>query len=109
MLTGAILFMAISNLSFQNMYAASGGASNNINFGGQQQQYHPVSDENANIFASSSVGGVNSGNAGFNRVNGVSKTEGAAGLVDRLDRMDSGILKPQAQDEYRANHLDLYA
>ena len=35
--------------------------------------------------------------------------EGAEGLVGRLDRMDANILKPQHQDEYRANKLDLYA
>ncbi len=102
--------MAISDLSFRNMYAASGGASNNISFGGQsQQQYRPVSDENSNIFATASVNGINGSNASIDRVNGVSKTEGATGLVDRLDRMDAGTLKPQAQDEYRANNLDLYA
>lgn len=110
MLTGDMYYMAISNLNFLNMYAA-GASSGNVSFGsGQQNQgFNPVENEEKNLFASSSVGGIKEGpsTSGTNPVGAASQS--SMGLVDRLDRLDAGTLKPEHQDEFRANKLDLYA
>ena len=102
--------MAIPGLNFLNMQAA-GASSGGISFAGQNQQpFNPVESGEKNIFTSSSVGGINGANVSGEptAVSGVASQSGE-GLVGRLDRMDANILKPQHQDEYRANKLDLYA
>lgn len=102
--------MAISGLNLLNMQSA-GASSGGISFAGQTQQaYRPVDNEDKNIFTSSSVEKINGRNMTGEpaAVSGVASQAGE-GLVSRLDRMDARILKPQQQNEFRANRLDLYA
>lgn len=102
--------------SYQQMQAA-GASSGGVAFGGGQEQFAPQGAEEKNIFAaegntsSSSVQGLSSITGGSHSgVNNIRQYQGGdVGLVERLDRMDAAYQRPNHQDEYRANKLDLYA
>lgn len=102
----------IGSLNFQQMQAA-GASSGGVSFGLGQQQYFP--SEEQSIFAvngeSSSVSGISGIEAGTagGEISTAAKSGEDTGLVARLDRMDASTVKPQEQNEFRANRLDLYA
>ncbi len=108
--------ISLNPYQYQQMQAA--GASNaGVSFGAGQQQFEPQSTEEKNIFASENnvstssvqgLSGVAPGN--YHGVNNIRQNQGGdVGLVERLDRLDAAYQKPNQQNEYRANKLDLYA
>ena len=107
-----------SNNYYQNMMQASQAGSFGISQGayGQQQQFTPKAAEDQDIFSAAGINsrqGVSEISFGQNPFN-VDSTKGSkaqeeGGLVSRLDAMDARFQKPQCQDEFRANKLDLFA
>lgn len=90
----------------------TGASYGSVPFGGlSRQSFNPEENEDKNIWASASVGSVNGAgtlSGGTTAVQGTDAQSGE-GLVARLDRMDASLIKPQHQNEFQANKLDMYA
>ncbi len=95
--------MAIGGLDFKNMFMPNASAKGLSFMGNGGSDLRPTN----NNINPASVNGLHQGPSSEN-VKGL-KTQSNTGLVERLDRMDAGVLKPNHQDEFRANNLDLYA
>ncbi len=95
---------AIGSLDFNKNVFMTGAPSGRVSFMGNGGSDYMPQRNNINP---ASVNGISQGPSSEN-VKGL-KSQSNMGLVERLDRMDAGVLKPNHQDEFRANNLDLYA
>ncbi len=101
--------IGLNPLQFQQMQSGA-ASSGHIAFGAGNQQFSQNPAVEKNPFETSSVNGISGAAHGINGgVNPAAKPNENLGLVGRLDRMDSSIIKPQYQNEFMANKLDLYA
>ncbi len=93
--------MAISGLDFKSMYAQS----NTPSFSQRGSVGQPQNAQEQNIFASSSIGGINNG---ANASEGIRASQAQAnlGLVSRLDSLDNGSLNaPEQRDDQHGRKL----
>lgn len=101
-------YMQAGNASFGGI--TSGGFGQN-----KTPEFNPNGDVDANIYAkaqeiNTKISGIDSGyNVSGQNNPFVSQHSEGTGLVDKLDKIDASILKPNSQDELHGQNIYLMA